>query len=115
MKRKMIGAASAYIAGLFFAFFFINVYAPVILTAAVIFTAAFGKRQGFSRLDFAALALFFTAAVCVGALSVRNEKVLCEQYEGRTLPFTGKVTEVRSYPGDKCSYTLKGRSGKTAV
>ena len=112
MKRKMIGAASAYIAGLFFAFFFINVYAPVILTAAVIFTAAFGKRQGFSRLDFAALALFFTAAVCVGALSVRNEKVLCEQYEGRTLPFTGKVTEVRSYPGDKCSYTLKGRSGE---
>jgi fumarate reductase subunit C len=63
MKRKMIGSAAAYIAGLFFASFFTD---PVLIFIAVIIIAAAllaGRKYGFRTADQCIMAVFFVAAV----------------------------------------------------
>ena len=109
MKRKMIGAAAAYMAGLFFASFFSDI--PLLVITAVILAAALltVKRYGFKATDYGIMAVFFMTAVAVFGIytAVRYRPAL--EMDGRTGSFRGEVEEVNHYEGGNSSYILKGR------
>ncbi|NLT08925.1 MAG: ComEC family competence protein, partial [Ruminococcus sp.] len=108
MKRKMIGAASAYIAGLFFASFFTGNW--YILLPAAVFIILVGRRRKYSRYDYIIIAAFFVLSTAIScgrtAYLSRAEK----EYSGESFTFTGTVEDIRKYSGGKVMYTLKGRA-----
>lgn len=68
MKRKMIGAAAAYMSGLFFAFFFTDIYGGVMLAAVSVIVFYGAKKRGFGIRDLCIIAVFFLMAFGVGKL-----------------------------------------------
>ena len=112
----MIGAAAAYMAGLFFASFF-NKPVLLLITAAVIAAAlAVGRSYGFKRSDRILMTVFFAAAVCVFRVYSCAVYGPAAAMDGCTGSFRGRVTEVRHYSGDNSMYILKGRiNGKISA
>ena len=109
MKRKMIGAAAAYMAGLFFASFFtvpVGVTAFAALSAAVVLI---GKRYGFKACDHILMAVFFAAALTVFNVytSVRYDS--CMKMDGKSGSFKGKVVSAEYYSREYCSYIVDGK------
>ena len=109
MKRKMIGAAAAYMAGLFFASFFTDPAILIIFSMVIAAACIVGIRFGFKRKDIALMALFFAASAGVFSVytSVRYKPVAA--MNGSSGSFVGKVTDVKYYSGENASYTLNGR------
>ncbi|WP_024859855.1 ComEC/Rec2 family competence protein [Ruminococcus flavefaciens] len=109
MKRKMIGAAAAYMAGLFFASFFTDPVKLIIFSGVIAAACIVGLRCGFKLKDIVFMAVFFAASV--GAFqtytAVRYTPVAA--LNGSSGSFCGKVTDVQYYSGDYYSYTLSGR------
>ena len=64
MKRKMIEAATAYIAGLFFASFFTDL-ALLFVSAAIMTAVIVGIRYGFKEVDSIIMVVCFTVAISV--------------------------------------------------
>lgn len=108
MKRKMTGAAAAYMSGLFFASFFkfgFVLFLAALLAVVLISTA---KRLGITKGDIAMIGVFFTAAACV--YSVYTDRVY-----GRTLTyaetsgcFCGEIISADYYDEELASYVLDG-------
>ena len=109
MKRKMIGAAAAYMAGLFFASFFTD--PPVLMIFSLVIAAACisGLHFGFKWKDIALMAVFFAASVGVYSAytAVRYEPAVA--LNGSSGSFRGEVSDVQYYSGENASYTLSGR------
>lgn len=109
MKRKMIGAAAAYMSGLFFASFFTE--GSDLLLLAVLFPVFFliQKITGFHKKDIAAVILIFAAACSIGCLYnlLVYEKIT--DYAGTTGSFEGEILDVEYYDAGKASYTLDGK------
>ncbi|SEH62644.1 ComEC/Rec2-related protein [Ruminococcus flavefaciens] len=109
MKRKMIGAAAAYMAGLFFASFFTDPALLIVLSAmiaaALIIVRKYGARKG----DYIVLGLFFAASVCAFSAysAVRYYPVVA--MDGKSGSFKGEVSDVVRYEGGSASYILSGR------
>lgn len=104
----MIGAAAAYMAGLFFASFFTS---PVLIAAfAAIVIAAFvvGRKYGFKLSDYAMISAFFAAAFIVFSIYTSVSYDRCIAFEGSEGYFEGKVVSAVSSRGDSSSYILKG-------
>ncbi|MBR5683668.1 MAG: ComEC/Rec2 family competence protein [Ruminococcus sp.] len=108
MKRKMIGAAAAYMAGLFFASFFTD---PVlmIIAGAVIATALLaGRKYDFRAVDHCIMAVFFGAAVLAFNAYTAMRYAPAVEMDGQDGSFRGEVLSVQHYSGDNTSYVLKG-------
>ncbi|WP_075424504.1 ComEC/Rec2 family competence protein [Ruminococcus sp. XPD3002] len=107
----MIGAAAAYMSGLFFASFFTGPMILAVVAAAVLVLVIFGKRRGFKTADYAVIAAAFTAAFAVFNVYtlMYHDKVVV--YDGKTGSFTGEVTDISVHDGGNASYILKGRTG----
>ena len=104
----MIGAAAAYMAGLFFASFFTGIYIPIFIASAALLLTI-GRKNGFSQKDVIMLVIVFS--VGCGATLLRNE-FYCKKltaYNGSSGTFSGTVKDIKHYEGDKAAYTLQGR------
>ena len=104
MKRKMIGAAAAYLAGLFFASFFTGITSAVIFLVLAILILAGGIRGK----DLILLFVFFAVAFAVSKTYERFYYDRIVNYSGSTGDFSGKITGIESYSGDLSLYTLEG-------
>lgn len=108
MKRKMIGAAAAYMAGLFFASFFTGIRELILLVviAAVVFLVC--RYKGLKQNDFAFIAACFAAAFFIGEMYniFHYDKVVA--YDGADGSFEGEVIDISCYNDDKASYVLEG-------
>ncbi len=109
MKRKMIGAAAAYMSGLFFASFFTE--GSDFLLAAGLFPLFYfiaGKLK-WTISDISMITVIFFSAVTVSHLytNLVYEKVTA--YNGAEADFVGTVTDIRYHDGDKATYTCEGR------
>lgn len=109
MKRKMIGAAGAYMSGLFFASFFADIYGLVILSAVVVILLVIAKVRKFSRFDLYIIFLSFLTAFTVSMTYTLNCYCNIIEFAETTGSFSGKVIDYDVYDGDKASYVLDGK------
>lgn len=104
MKRKMIGAAAAYLAGLFFASFFTDIkYAAVLLVILILLIA-----KGMRGKDLIMLVFCFSAAIGSYKAYERLYYERVVSLAGTAGDFEGRILEIESYSGDLSLYTLKG-------
>lgn len=108
MKRKMIGAAAAYMTGLFFASFFNGIGTLLILAAASVIFLAAGRYSGYRKNDYIIISLFFCSAVLISTVYTHVLYRPVAAYDGKTGSFEGVVTDIRRYDGEHASYVLKG-------
>lgn len=109
MKRKMIGAAAAYMSGLFFAFFFTDIYGVVIFAAVSVIVFFGAKKRGFGMRDLCIIAVFFLIAFGVGKLHDYLCYDMIMNYSGHISSFSGKVSDYDIHERDGVSYVLEGR------
>ncbi len=105
----MIGAAAAYMAGLFFASFFTDPAILLIFSLVIASACIVCIRFGFKWKDIALMALFFATsagAFCTYTAVVYKPAAALNGSEGS---FRGEVVDVRYYSGENASYTLSGR------
>ncbi len=105
----MIGAAAAYMSGLFFALFFTDAKGVLMYLSAAVIVYVYGRRRGFRLADYAVITVSFAAAA---ALSLSYTALSYERingYAGKTGSFTGEVTGITRYEEGNTAYTLKGR------
>ena len=114
MKRKMIGAAAAYMSGSFFAFFINDVSVWLIAAAAVCMTLYFGKKRGWTVRDDVLLGVMFTVGIAVYSMYTAFSYKPVVAYDGKFGSFSGRVMEMTVYENDRAGYVLKGRiNGET--
>lgn len=104
----MIGAAAAYVSGLFFASFFFDKLGIFMLLSAISAVVVYGRLKRFKAVDYIIIALFFSAAVSVNRCYthfVYDKITAYAQTEGS---FRGEITDYSVYDGNYASYTLKG-------
>lgn len=104
----MIGAAAAYMAGLFFASFFTSSALIVVFTALIMAVVIVGRRYGFKLIDYTMMSAFFAAAFIVFNVytaATYEKSVAMDGHEGS---FEGEVVSAAHYSGDNSSYILKG-------
>ncbi|WP_028514905.1 ComEC/Rec2 family competence protein [Ruminococcus flavefaciens] len=109
MKRKMIGAAAAYMAGLFFASFFTDPAILIIFSMVIAAACIVGIRFGFKLKDIALMAVFFAASAGVFCTYTAVRYRPAVAFNGSEGSFRGEVTDVQYYSGENASYTLSGR------
>ncbi len=104
----MIGAAAAYLSGLFFASFFSGAAAYILPTCAAVFVCVCGIRRNFRAADYICIFLCFAAAVTVNGLHTvcSYDKILA--YDGAYGNFQGEVIDYDIYDGDRAAYILEG-------
>lgn len=105
----MIGAAAAYMSGLFFASFF-TFGSGLLLTAAiavVLFIAA--RKLGITKGDVIMLSAVFTAAFCISSIYTSQRYDKAVSYDGSTGSFSGEIVSVDYYDQEMASYILEGR------
>ena len=107
----MIGAAAAYMSGLFFASFFMDAKGVLMYAAAAVLVLLYGRRRQFVLKDYAVLGAAFAAAVTISLVYTAAVYRPAARYSGCTDSFTGRVTERTNYDGDRVSYVLRGRIG----
>lgn len=105
----MIGAAAAYMSGLFFASFFIDPKGVLMYASAAVLIIIYGRRMKFTMTDLALIGGAFTAAVLVSTVYTSAVYRPAAGYAGHTGSFTGTVEDYVRYDGDRLSYTLSGR------
>ena len=109
MKRKMIGAAAAYMSGSFFASFFNDVRAWLIGAAAVAMVLIFGRKRGWKRTDSLLLGIAFTVGIVLYSSYTAASYKPVVAYDGTDGSFTGSITEITRYDSNRAGYVLKGR------
>ncbi len=105
----MIGAAAAYMSGLFFALFFTDAKGVLMYLSAAVIVYVYGRRRGFRLADYSVITVSFAAAA---ALSLSYTALSYERingYAGKNGSFTGEVTGITRYEEGNTAYTLKGR------
>ena len=107
MKRKMIGAAAAYMAGLFFASFFSNIPFLVILSLILAAALLVGRKYGFKAGDYLMLSVFFVSAVSVFSIctAVRYKPVV--EMVGKVAIALFLVPRISSEAGSMTRYPLR--------
>lgn len=109
MKRKMVYIGISYIIGMFFVSFVrADMQIPFMLMVLLV-SAFFFKKNQKKFVYFAVSALFFVTGVVSYTLynSFVYERIT--GFEGERISYSGKVTEIKKYSGDKVLYRLTGR------
>jgi len=94
--------------GLFFASFFTGISGAITLGAAVCGVCAVGRLRGMTKRDALIAVCCFAAAVGYIRIytAVNYDRVTA--YGGTEGSFSGRIVGIKSYPGEKALYTLKG-------
>ena len=108
MKRKMIGAAAAYMSGLFFASFFISPDGICMLISAVIGLGLALRKRLIDSGDIIMIFAAFTIAVGVFTFTNNRNARTVNELSGTERSFSGEVTDISRYSGNYASYVLKG-------
>ena len=106
----MIGAAAAYMSGLFFASFFSGAKGILMLAAGAVLVYFLGRLREFTLKDYSKLAVLFAAGFSVFTLYTAARYTPAVELDGSCGDFSGKVTDIRLYDGDKALYTLSGET-----
>lgn len=112
----MIGAAAAYMTGLFFASFFTGIGSVLLFLALICIVILLGRYRGLERTDYIMLSVFFAAAFFVSSLytSLYYDRII--KYSGSKGDFTGTITEIRRHDNERSTFVVKGRiNGKQAA
>lgn len=109
MKRKMIGAAAAYMSGLFFASFFTEGSDLLLLAGLFPMFFILTKLIKLPFKDSLLVTILFTIAVFEGFSYNHFVYEKIKAYSSSTGNFCGKVIEVNYYNEDKASYILDGQ------
>lgn len=109
MKRKMIGAAASYMAGLFFASFFTAKALLLIFLAMIAAALYIARRYGFKKADYFIMTAFFIAAASVFQIYSAVRYAPAVAMDGKSGSFCGEVTEVVRYDRESSSYILDGK------
>lgn len=104
MKRKMIGAAAAYLAGLFFASFFTGLKFAAVFVFLLTLLLIGGIRGKDLLMMFLCFVFAFAAAKSYGRFY--HDRIV--SYSGSTVDFSGCIVRIENYTGDLSLYTLKG-------
>ncbi len=106
----MIGAAAAYMSGLFFASSFTGASGILVIAAAAAVLVLMCVRKVIVRSDIALFTVFFTAAfaVCTGYTAVRYSPAAA--LDGCSGSFTGRVDDVTGYDRGNAAYILSGHT-----
>lgn len=107
MKRKMIGAAAAYLAGLFFASFFTGIRSAAVLLFLLLMILVKGIRGK----DLLMILLGFSCAFIVSKVYGHLYYSRIVSYSDTSGDFEGRIVGIESYAGDLFMYTLKGELG----
>ena len=104
----MIGAAAAYMAGLFFASILPDIPSLIIFGFFAASALAVSKKYKFKTADYALIASFFLAALLAffSYSALRYEPA--KAFRGSEGSFKGEITDIRRYSGEYSNYTLKG-------
>ena len=104
MKRKMIGAAAAYLAGLFFASFFTG----IISAAAFLFLVILVLAGGIRGKDLILLLVCFAVSFTVSRTYKQFYHDRIISHSGVTADFSGRIKGIERYSGDLAMYILEG-------
>ncbi len=104
----MIGAAAAYVSGLFFASFFFDAMGVIAVLCIAVLVLLYGKMKSFKAADYIILCLFFIGAVTVNRCYTHFIYDRITAYAGTEGSFSGQVIDISEYDGNYASYTLKG-------
>ncbi len=105
----MIGAAAAYVSGLFFASFFFDNTGIIIALCTALLIAIYGRLKCFKAVDYLILAVFFVGAVTVNRCYTHFVYDEIRAYSETEGSFCGEITDYSVYDGDFAAYTLKGK------
>ena len=105
----MIGAAAAYMAGLFFASFFTAPALLLCLSVIIVSALLLGRHYDFKATDYVVMGASFTAAICAFTAYTAMRYDPAVEMNGKTASFSGEVVEAVHYDGGSSSYILKGR------
>lgn len=105
----MIGVASAYLSGLFFASFFTDKWGIIMLTVVCVLIAVIAKIRSFSRFDLYIIIFSFLTAFTVNMKYTLDCYCGAINFAGTTGSFSGRVTDYEVYEGDRASYVIDGR------
>lgn len=105
----MIGAAAAYVSGLFFASFFYDSIGIIAALCTAVLVIIYGRLKNFKALDYLILTVFFVGAVTVNRCYTNFVYNKITAYSGKEGSFCGEITDYTVYDGDFASYTLKGQ------
>lgn len=105
----MIGAAAAYMSGLFFASFFTFGSGLLFAVISAALLLLISRKFSIKKSDIIMLVSVFTAALCVSSVytSVKYDKAIA--YHGAEGSFSGEIESVTYYDEEKASYILDGR------
>lgn len=104
----MIGAAAAYLSGLFFASFFTGAKAAVLIISAAVTVFICGSRRGFRMADYMCIIICFGTAITVNRAYTAFCYDRITSYDGTIGDFHGEVTDFNIYDGDRAAYILEG-------
>ncbi len=105
----MIGAAAAYMAGLFFASFFTSPAPLIVLSVMLAAALVIIRKYGAQKSDYIVIGAFFAAAVCVFSAYSAIRYYPAVSMDGKSGSFKGEVSDVVRYDGGSASYILDGR------
>lgn len=109
MKRKMIGAAAAYMSGLFFASFFTGGSDLLLIAGLLPIFFIITSAIKLPRCDSILIAVSFCTAYCVSTCYSQTVYENIVAYNGKTGNFTGTIENVEFYDENKASYILDGK------
>lgn len=105
----MIGAAIAYMSGLFFASFFLNRTGIAAAVFMALLAIIYGKHRSFKTADAIILIASFAAATSVNLLYTAVYVKPVKAYYGIEASFTGTVSDFDVHDGGFATYVLKGK------
>ncbi len=109
MKRKMIGAAAAYMSGLFFASFFTGGSDLLLLAGLLPIFFIICAAIKLPKSDVILLLTVFAVAFTCGSLYERFVYDKITSYSGKNVDYIGEITDVEYYSDAKALYTLDGK------
>lgn len=109
MVRKMAYVGLSYIAGLFFASFFITIINIAVVTGVIIISFLYFFMFKKCRKEILLISICFSIAVSSYVIytKVVYEKIL--SYQNKSIEITGVIEDIKIYEGNKASYQIKGK------
>lgn len=105
----MIGAAAAYMAGLFFASILSDIPSLIIFGCFTIGALAVSIKYKFRAADYVIIMSFFIAASAVFLTYTSLRYAPAKALRGSEGTFKGEITDLKRYNGEYSNYTLKGK------
>lgn len=109
MVRKMAYVGLSYIAGLFFASFFITIINIAVVIGIIAISLLYFFMFKKCRKEILLISICFSIAVSSYVIYTKAvyEKIL--SYQNKSIEITGVIEDIKIYEGNKASYQIKGK------